>query len=532
MTPNVRSVPLGGSPLARAAVAGAAPAAWYDRAPATAGEWRERGERVRASAGAWLDALAPAIDASGAAAARLARAASGGVLVTTGQQPGLFGGPMYTWSKALAALALADALEEATGIPTAPLFWAATDDADFEEAAVTHLAVAGGVETLRLDSPPGAFAGLPMSRIPLGEVATRLAALERASGSVAFPGALLAVRAAYAPGATVGDAYVRLLRELLGPLGVSVLDSSHSRVREAAFPTLRAALARAADIETESARRAAELREAGHAPQVDPVSGLSLVFRLDGTKERIRVADAHREIAAARAGDLSANVLLRPIVERAVLPTVAYVAGPGELAYFAQVSAVADALGAPRPLAVPRWSGMVVEPHIQRLLDRHSLAVDDLADASRPERELAMRAMPEDARRAIEELRGSIERAAASLSRTTEASGVGAPPGAVVEGARRALLDRIERLERRYLAAAKRGEAAAMRDLATLRAALRPLGRAQERTLNLLPMLSRHGPALLGRMLAEARRHAAALVTSDRALPQDRAGTAERAAGR
>lgn len=532
MTPTVRSVPLGGSPLARAVVEGTAPPAWYERAPATAAGWRERAERTRGTAGAWLESLAPAIDASGAAATRLAQAADGGVVVTTGQQPGLFGGPMYTWSKALAALALADALEEATGIPTAPLFWAATDDADFAEAAVTHLAVAGGVETLRLAPPPATLAGRPMSEVPLGEIGAQLAALERASGSVAFPDVLLATRAAYTPGATVGGAYVRLLREVLGPLGVSVLDSSHERVREAAHPTLRAALAHAAEIEAASARRAAELREAGHAPQVEPVPGLSLVFRLAGAKERIRVSDASRELAAASPSALSPNVLLRPVVERAIVPTVAYVAGPGELAYFGQVSAVADAIGAARPLAVPRWSGIVVEPHVQRLLDRHGLTVDDLADESRPEREIALRAMPEEARRELEELRRSIERAAASLSRSTAPSGVGAPPNAVVEGARRSLLDRVDRLERRYLAAAKRGQASAMRDLATLRGALRPLGRPQERTLNLLPMLSRHGPALVERMLAEARRHAARLVTDETASAPDRGGAAARALGR
>ena len=532
MTSLVHTLPLGGGPLARAAISGEAPTAWYEAAPASAADWSARAELVRAAHGAWLEALAPAIEASGAAAERLDRAARQGVLVTTGQQPGLFGGPMYTWSKALAALALADALEDATGIPTAPLFWAATDDADFEEGAVTYLAVPGGVETLRLPPPPSALEGQPLAEIPLGEVSGQLAALERASGSVAFAEALRAAHAAYAPDATIGDAYVRLLRTLLSPLGIAVLDSSHPCVREAAFPTLGAALARAREIDAASERRAVELREAGHAPQVEPVRGLTLVFHRRGAKERIRISEAARALESASPGDLSPNVLLRPIVERAILPTVAYVAGPGEIAYFGQVSAVADALDVPRPLAVPRWSGLVVEPHIQRLLDRYGLGVDDLADPARPERAIAERALPAEARRALEELRGSIDRAAESLARTTAPSGVGAPPAAAVEGARRSLADRVDRLERRFRAAAKRGEAAAMRDLATLRAALRPLGRAQERTLNLLPMLSRHGPALLQGMLSEARRHATALVTGERSAAADSARSAPRTARR
>ena len=125
---------LGGSPLSQLLQRGAAPPTWISPAPRTATEWRERaiqcaGERV------WEDCwttLEPAFAATGAAAERLERVRrNGGVVVTTGQQPGLFGGPVYTWSKAMGALAIADALERETGIATAAVFWAATDDADF-----------------------------------------------------------------------------------------------------------------------------------------------------------------------------------------------------------------------------------------------------------------------------------------------------------------------------------------------------------------------------------------------------------------
>jgi bacillithiol synthase len=108
---RVITEPLGGGPLARAALAGEAPDAWFGGPAPRA--WRARVEATRAAHPAgWLAAIAPALGpARGAAAERLARAADGaGVVVTTGQQPGLFGGPIYTWTKALSALALADAV--------------------------------------------------------------------------------------------------------------------------------------------------------------------------------------------------------------------------------------------------------------------------------------------------------------------------------------------------------------------------------------------------------------------------------------
>ena len=146
MNPRVITQPLAGNPLAAAAIAGTAPAGWYEPQPRDPNAWRERLESVRSGFAAdWLARLAPAIQASDKAKERLDSVAGGkGVLVTTGQQPGLFGGPIYTLSKALSALALANSLQETTGVPVAPMFWAATDDTDFKEASSTVVADSGG----------------------------------------------------------------------------------------------------------------------------------------------------------------------------------------------------------------------------------------------------------------------------------------------------------------------------------------------------------------------------------------------------
>ena len=151
--------PLGGSPLSRALQERRAPRDWTAAAPSSVEGWREQ-VASRASARDWTSAwrcLEPALNASGAARERLQRVIDAkGVVVTTGQQPGLFGGPIYTLSKAVSAIALADALEEATGVPAAPIFWAATDDADFAEASTTAVARQGGLEVLRSEVVPPA----------------------------------------------------------------------------------------------------------------------------------------------------------------------------------------------------------------------------------------------------------------------------------------------------------------------------------------------------------------------------------------
>jgi len=515
MTRDVRVVTerLGGSPLSLLAQGNGAPSAFFPRRPGSAEDWRDRAARVRADAAPnWVDSLGAAFGpASGAAAERLARVADGaGVVVTTGQQPGLFGGAMYTWTKALSALALADAIESATGIPAAPVFWAATDDSDLAEAVGTVLAGRDGAARIALDV--SAPEGTRMADVPLPDMRALLGRLEAACGSVADPRPLTLVREAWRAPHTIGSAYVALLRGILEPLGIAVLDASHPSVSGTAHPVLLQALHERERVATALAVRGRAIRAAGFEPQVTEMDDLTLVFaRQDGRRARVSRAHAAVTAASAEPGTLSPNVLLRPVVERALLPTVAYVAGPGELAYFAQVSAVAEALGLAQPLGVPRWSASVIEPDVQAVLDRLGLQVEDFADPHAVETRLARAAWPESVAAAMERLRQDIGDGVAGVrDALRETGGLVSPP--VLEGAARGIEWRLARLERRITAAIKRREQALIRELRFVRGALYPDGSRQERSLNLLPLLCRHGLGLMDRLLAEARTHASALV--------------------
>lgn len=254
------------------------------------------------------------------------------------------------------------------------------------------------------------------------------------------------------------------------------------------------------------------MREHGHEPQVAHVDGLSLVFAVEnGERARIPIAPASpaREDGATR---MEPNVLLRPVAERAILPTVAYAAGPGEIGYFAQSSAVAVALEASEPLALPRWSGVIVEPHVQRILERTGLAVDDLGNVDATLGRLARERLPDQLRGALAGYRAALEGASAELSAAVAAGENPLVPEEVLRGARNSIGHRLDRLERRVVAASKRRHESLVHDVHTAGAALFPLGRPQERVLNLMPMLARHGESLLEAMLSSAREYAASLV--------------------
>jgi bacillithiol synthase len=512
--PRVLTSALGGSPLSLAMQRGDVPdleRPW----PRSTEQWRTAATDVRRrfDGDKWLKQLAPAIGDTAAITA-LGRAAKDGVVVTTGQQAGLFGGHMLTLVKALSARALADAIERSTGIPTATVFWAATDDADFVEAASVKLPGTGEARTLVLGAPPPA--GTPMASAPLSGVSPLLDAMESCCGSSAASMMSL-LRRSYRDGSTVGDAYVELLRELLTPWGIAVLDASHPAVRQAARPLLAKALENAAEIERRVGERNEMLRSAGLSPQVESVPGLSLVFAYEqGIKRRIPLTEAKAH--AATKTELGPTVLLRPVLESALLPTVAYAGGPGEIAYFAQIPPIAAALGAARPMAVPRWSTTIVEPGIERILDRYSVGVDDLRDFDGLLTRLVRDRMPADLTTPLTGLRRDIETAMGALMDGASRHGL---DGKIVEGLQAQLAVRVDRGERRVVAALKRREADLRRDLGTARASLYPDGVRQERALSFIPFVARYDGPLIERMLAEAARHADQLVgaTRDRIAP-------------
>jgi bacillithiol synthase len=511
--PRVITQPLAGNPLAAAFIAGNAPAGWYESLPTDGKSWRARLEAVRSEHSAdWLDRLMPAFEATGKAKERLDSVARGkGVVVTTGQQPGLFGGPIYTLSKALSALALADSLQEVTGVPVAPVFWAATDDTDFKEASSTVIAVLGGAQLLRIDHTEPL--GRPMASMPLGNVSAQLDAVVRAVGSAVDTTPIELLERYYKSGETIGSAYVSLVRALFAPLGIAVIDASHAATRAAAKPLLARALEKAGDIAEAVKTRNNEISAAGFTPQVQDVPGLSLVFgSASGGRKRIPIKAASKQMSS---DDLGPNVLLRPIVERNILPTATYIGGPAEIAYFAQIGPIAGVLGASWPAIIPRWSTTIMEPQIEEILEMLHLSPEDLREPHDAEARLARARLPKKVLDELDATRAAIEERLTALSQVVarERAPIGS---AVAEGLRANLFRRVDRFERRLIAAAKRENSEVMHQVATARGSLYPLGKPQERTLNFIAFLARYGPALRETMMRGALEHARQVIEPSR----------------
>jgi hypothetical protein len=219
---------------------------------------------------------------------------------------------------------------------------------------------------------------------------------------------------------------------------------------------LIAALEKADDIAAKVSARNREIEAAGFTPQVQDVPGLSLVFNsVSGTRKRVPIKAAKKQVVSE---DMGPNVLLRPVVERAILPTAAYIGGPAEIAYFAQISPIAETVGVPRPLILPRWSCTIIEPHIEKTLETLHLVPEDFRDPHGVEARVARAKLPT---RVIDELTATRELLDKQLDRLSDAVTEERAPlsPAVTGGLRANLLRRLERFERRLIAAAKKQHA-------------------------------------------------------------------------
>ena len=440
------------------------------------------------------------------------------LLVTTGQQPGLFTGPLYTIHKALSARAVAAQLERRWQRPVVPVFWLAGDDHDHAEAAVTHwLAADGTLATGALPPRAAADPQRPLAREPLpgeiDELVARLAAdLPDGPARDQVTGWL---RRHYRVGATIAAAFGGALQEVLGPLGVVCFDPTHLAAKRAARATVERALGAAGDLDRRLVERMAALTAEGRAPDVRVGDGASLVF-LDGVIGRDRLVSAPGGFRTRRGGErvpaaemaallesaperFSPNVLLRPVVEAALLPTVAYVAGPGELRYLRLAEALYEPLGVEPQRPMPRWSGVVVEPRVTRTLEKFHTDVEQLAaDPGAVEDRLLRRVAPADFDPAFQAIRAELSQGferivgvARTIDPTLE------KPTTSTKGAALAL---VAELEKRLLAAQKRRQAELVAQLDRARAAIVPAGKPQERVLGLPVFWGRYGADFVGEL--------------------------------
>ena len=447
---------------------------------------------------------------SGRALDNIARFRAGASVVVTGQQVGLFGGPLFSLFKAVSAVKLA-AEASAGGIECVPVFWLATQDHDLEEVNNASLPGPDGA-LVRITAPSRGVKDAPVSTVRFGPEIEP--AVQGAVDLVGDSEASEWLRETYHPGETLGSAFARLFVRLFGEWGVILLDAADPELSALTEPVYRAAIERASELDEVLLRRGKELEAAGYHQQVKVTPSSTLLFtlqngarvpvhrRINGNSHDFLVGDEKigqdelmRRISTAP-HEFSANVLLRPVKQDYLLPTLAYTGGAAEVAYFAQAAVVYQALLGRVTPVLPRFSATLVEPKPQRLLERYGLGLPDLFRGPEALREtLAERTLPPELQAAFDKANAALENSFSAIRESLARLDV-----TLVDAANRAASKIQHQLEHLRASAARaelRQSELLARHAQQLNNALYPDKSLQEREIAGIYFVSRYGLQLL-----------------------------------
>ena len=488
------------------------PQAWRDAVARAQQHPRDRAAVVSMLAAQQEQRDAPA--AARAAVDRLADPAT--VAILTGQQAGAFGGPLYTLLKAIAALQLARRTEREIKVPVQAIFWVEAEDHDWAEIrSCTVLDAEFQPRTVTLSDPEGA-GEVPIARLNLDErVEQTIDELASALPQTEFTSDVLAsLRSAWRPGIGMARAFAVWIERLLGPHGLVVFESADPAAKPLVSSVFSRELADPGRTAILAAEAGEQLAALGHAPQVVSQPDSVSLFSLEGGGRRpIRRQGDHLVIgddthaieavareAATRPAAFSPNVLLRPIVQDTLFPTICYVAGPSELAYLGQLRGVYEHFGVPMPLMFPRATATLIDSGATRFLTKYNVPFEELRT---PGESALNRLLEAQLPPQVEEsLRDAAARTHDVMSRVMEALPLLDP---TLEGAARTTLGKMEHelrsLHTKVIHAAKKRHETLRRQFVRAQAQAFPEGHPQERTLAVVYFLNRYGPGLVELLL-------------------------------
>ena len=494
--------------------------------PAEPGAWADAVARVQAHARP-RDGIVAMLRAQQArrgsppeaAAAVAALADPATVAIVTGQQAGLFGGPLFTLLKAVTAIRLARRLSRDQGVRVVPVFWIDAEDHDWDEIAeISVLAADQTLRTIRAEAPAGA-GERAIARLACPESISRnLDDLAAALPPTEFTADLVAaLRTAYQPGRGLADAFGRFLDGVLGPHGLIVYDASDPAAKAFAAPIFRHELEHAGETTRLAAAAGAAMVARGYHMQVTPHERAAALFDLADGRQGIRaegdrflIGDEPRAVGradllarvAAHPEDFSPNVLLRPLVQDTLFPTVCYVSGPNELAYLGQLKEVYAAFGVPMPLMQPRATATVLDSAGVRFLTKYKVPLSALqAQDEHALNELLRAQLPPSVEKSMQEAEQEIAARMDAVIRAVPAI------DPTLEGAARNTLSKLQHdlrtLGGKLLQAAKRRDETLRRQFQHARAQAFPGGEPQERRVGFVSFLNRYGPVFVERLAAE-----------------------------
>jgi bacillithiol biosynthesis cysteine-adding enzyme BshC len=442
------------------------------------------------------------------------RLREGAFAIVTGQQVGLFGGPAFSLMKAASVLTLIRQIER-SGVECVPVFWLATEDHDLDEVNQSLL-LTHDFQLAPFTAKTRAIANAPVANVLFAEGTNELV-----TQAVQLLGDSLAadyLRESYREGETFSNAFARLYTRMFGEYGLILLDPADPELHQIAAPLFVEAARRSPELDAALLERNHELSSLHYHEQVKVTEESTPLFALvNGARvpvhrsngdyaighERLSLEQLEQRIEA-HPEDFNANVLLRPVLQDYWLPTLAYIGGPAEIAYFAQVGVVYEKLlGRVTPI-LPRLSATLIEPRIERLLTKYDLDLTELFHGECQLRDcLAERTLPPDLRQSFEHGKQAVDQVIRRITESLEKL-----DHTLVEAAATAankMRYQIETLEKRAGQAELRRNEVLARHAAQIENSLYPHKQLQEREIAAVYFYAKYGPEVIERLIESAQ---------------------------
>jgi bacillithiol biosynthesis cysteine-adding enzyme BshC len=471
------------------------------------GEWQRRPSLPKH----WdeIAAILAAQNLSAPGAVEALRAGAG--TVVTGQQVGLFGGPLFTPFKAATALARARQAS-ASGVPHVAVFWLATEDHDFEE--INHVTFPSRKELRKL-----VYTAHPSAARPVGDIVfddSIAALIEQSWELLGFSDAMEALAAAYKPGRSFAQAFAEFYAKAFDAQGLLILDAGSRDVHRLGAPVLRAAIERADELHAALIERNRALEAAAYHVQVAVAPQSSLLFLIDD-RSGARIALKRMQPSAQEPAGLwqtgrqtfstadllgilvseperiSPSALLRPVFQDYLLSTSLVVGGPAEVAYFAQSAVLYEKILGRITPAEPRFSATLIEPAVGELLRKHELNLERVFANTEDSlaQHLAAGAMPVEGKRRLGEAGNALEHELTPLLDWMQA--LDADLGRSAETAARKMRYQMNRLRRLAANFQLQREASLARHAKMIIQAIYPKSTLQERLHGAAFYFARYG---------------------------------------
>ena len=447
---------------------------------------------------------------------KIALLQKGACAVVTGQQTGLFGGPLFTIYKALTAIKLSERLSRTCDDCFVPVFWLASDDHDFRE--VNHCIITDKSNALKRITYSGHHedSHLPISDIILNDsIAEALKELEDNTHPTEFKSAVMSVlSAAYQPGGSFSTGFALWIMQLFKAFGLIVIDGSDARLKSLSSGLFRQEVEENSPSTLQGQKISEKLIKAGYHNQVNIGDGFLNLFYIEHERQSIQHVDdlytlkrSGKKISKTEISKLlrdnpeafSPNVLLRPLYQDTLLPTVAYVAGPAETAYYAQMKGIYHAFDIPMPIIYPRKSITLLESKIEKVLDKYALKVTDLwGNIDTLITDITKQQLPSDLEENLENTTSEMIKQFEIFEHTVIELDKSLADTA--KNIKSRIRGQMETMEKKILQAYKKRNDVMRQQIYKAQNSLNPNSQLQEREFNVIPYLFKYGFEFIDRI--------------------------------